>query len=95
MGEEEDHPRECGEKGGNAKICQQSAGSPPQMRGKVVPYIMGFPPFRITPANAGKRLTYKHSITQSKACQYGARPSPVKAGAARRARRARRSLPRG
>ena len=53
-----DHPRTCGEKIGRASSCLFCLGSPPHMRGKVVP-IFGQPAEDgITPAHAGKSFQY-------------------------------------
>ena len=53
----QDHPRGCGENL-HPRVCGQSnAGSPPRMRGKLIPYTIPISKYRITPADAGK--TYK------------------------------------
>ena len=50
-----DHPRPCGEKIPPEWHGMVRLGSPPPMRGKVVPpYALTYVP-RITPAHAGKR----------------------------------------
>ena len=51
-----DHPRVCGEKfRAYAKIWNEW-GSPPRMRGKVIPCLLSLNHERITPAYAGKRI---------------------------------------
>ena len=50
----QDHPRLCGEKVCNFASGQQQVGSPPPMRGKVLPPVLIFAFQRITPAYAGK-----------------------------------------
>ena len=56
-----DHPRVCGEKELRQAIAVQHIGSPPRMRGKVLPdrgRVLGV---GITPAYAGKRLKRSRS----------------------------------
>ena len=50
----EDHPRLCGEKSTLDRIRRSKLGSPPPMRGKVLPICILFFHERITPAYAGK-----------------------------------------
>ena len=50
-----DHPRVCGEKYSFVASPNASGGSPPRMRGKVLPTEAQFVEKRITPAYAGKR----------------------------------------
>ena len=52
----QDHPRVCGEKLSPALEKSPSRGSPPRMRGKVLPRAVLGPASGITPAYAGKRL---------------------------------------
>ena len=49
-----DHPRVCGEKKYPAFWICSSKGSPPRMRGKVLPPVQPVPRVGITPACAGK-----------------------------------------
>ena len=49
-----DHPRVCGEKWRKAVKTEQLTGSPPRMRGKVLPRAVLGPASGITPAYAGK-----------------------------------------
>ena len=56
-----DHPRVCGEKCPGRQPSSALWGSPPRVRGKVFFCAKSFPPFRITPACAGK--------SQAEACQ--------------------------
>ena len=49
-----DHPRACGEKETENVSTHHRIGSPPRMRGKVVPLEGVVPDNRITPAHAGK-----------------------------------------
>ena len=55
-GQEEDHPRLCGEKCHHCALKKVLPGSPPPMRGKVVVSIRGTGEGRITPAYAGKSI---------------------------------------
>ena len=55
--ESQDHPRACGEKPGNVSGAHNVAGSPPRMRGKVLPPLQCGLYLGITPAHAGKRGT--------------------------------------
>ena len=50
----QDHPRTCGEKESSKEKTGQQEGSPPHMRGKVVPSPDIIPANGITPAHAGK-----------------------------------------
>ena len=49
-----DHPRACGENDSFTGITLSIRGSPPRMRGKLLPAGVGAFPVRITPAHAGK-----------------------------------------
>ena len=49
-----DHPRRCGENLWRWKLDLESAGSPPQVRGKLVDIVVWVVGLRITPAGAGK-----------------------------------------
>ncbi len=49
-----DHPRVCGEKQGVPAVAGRNLGSPPRMRGKVLPLLHSPHPPGITPAYAGK-----------------------------------------
>ena len=49
-----DHPRVCGEKQGVPAVAGRNLGSPPRMRGKVLPLLHSPHPPGITPACAGK-----------------------------------------
>ena len=51
-----DHPRRCGENDNACACPAYSSGSPPQVRGKPVRFIIYRKPKRITPAGAGKTL---------------------------------------
>ena len=51
----EDHPRVCGEKGGDPESEEQKQGSPPRVRGKDAHSAGCSGAYRITPACAGKR----------------------------------------
>ena len=53
----EDHPRICGEKAVTLLASIWLPGSPPHMRGKVLPSVMEIIGTRITPAYAGKSGT--------------------------------------
>ena len=50
----QDHPRRCGENTTFGRKTQCRAGSPPQVRGKLLPHSEGLELQRITPAGAGK-----------------------------------------
>ena len=50
----EDHPRGCGENGGQKKLRPIFKGSPPRMRGKRPTKFLRCGNLRITPADAGK-----------------------------------------
>ena len=52
-----DHPRVCGEKLFRFILVLHPLGSPPRMRGKVIPVHSRSSPPRITPAYAGKSCT--------------------------------------
>ena len=49
-----DHPRTCGEKRSTGAKFLSAVGSPPHMRGKVMPIVAITLDIRITPAHAGK-----------------------------------------
>ena len=51
-----DHPRVCGEKMLTVPFSPELLGSPPRVRGKVLPMPWRVKASRITPACAGKRL---------------------------------------
>ena len=53
----EDHPRVCGEKPRCYRLKYCTLGSPPRMRGKVVPAPVEVKEAGITPACAGKSLS--------------------------------------
>ena len=55
-----DHPRACGENTTGSSVSPSSRGSPPRMRGKLLPVDKLFNRFGITPAHAGK--TEVHSV---------------------------------
>ena len=57
-----DHPRRCGENRQAATTSGGINGSPPQVRGKLIPYILFETYCRITPAGAGK--TYYRRMVQ-------------------------------
>ena len=57
----EDHPRLCGEKGGEDQRCTLGIGSPPPMRGKVCVSDTLHQEKGITPAYAGKRYRSRYS----------------------------------
>ncbi len=60
-----DHPRECGEKAMRFIPTSLRTGSPPRVRGKVVPCVMLAAVSGITPASAGKRtrlVLYVHNL---------------------------------
>ena len=56
-----DHPRVCGEKQTAMEVTEKQVGSPPRMRGKVLPIAFAPAPTRITPAYAGKRGFVLHN----------------------------------
>ena len=56
LGAKRDHPRLCGEKFRHVASKGYTLGSPPPMRGKVVPVGVVTVSTRITPAYAGKSL---------------------------------------
>ena len=60
-----DHPRVCGEKFDNPKIVYSEKGSPPRMRGKARGTLMQSLRPRITPAYAGKRITFPIPVFSS------------------------------
>ena len=51
-----DHPRRCGENGVTHLKLFTSLGSPPQVRGKLVTFILKALSWGITPAGAGKTI---------------------------------------
>ena len=52
----QDHPRVCGEKLAMLDEIYHAMGSPPRVRGKVLPLLVLLPVVGITPACAGKRF---------------------------------------
>ena len=54
LGDDEDHPRPCGEKKKGMWSAMLERGSPPPMRGKGVSDMLKAWYARITPAHAGK-----------------------------------------
>ena len=50
----EDHPRGCGENSSQFAPQGRTQGSPPRMRGKLIPFGLCYRFVRITPADAGK-----------------------------------------
>ena len=50
----QDHPRRCGENIPTMQLKNSTAGSPPQVRGKLFDFLAGCVNRRITPAGAGK-----------------------------------------
>ena len=50
----QDHPRRCGENQDVSATSRKTAGSPPQVRGKLFHPNVSYVPPRITPAGAGK-----------------------------------------
>ena len=59
LGDNEDHPRLCGEKTETTLSAQTALGSPPPMRGKGHLQLMNPQPAGITPAYAGKSRQHK------------------------------------
>ena len=59
-GDNQDHPRICGEKVELYRIDKTEIGSPPHMRGKVMTVSARVLAARITPAYAGKSVTGFH-----------------------------------
>ena len=55
----EDHPRVCGEKNPMQMIAQFRQGSPPRVRGKAAGWRQLHTGQRITPACAGKSVSYR------------------------------------
>ena len=53
-----DHPRACGENFPHLLTLHHNLGSPPRMRGKLVPDPHTISRTRITPAHAGKTAAY-------------------------------------
>ena len=51
-----DHPRRCGENSSGFVISFLLSGSPPQVRGKLLPHLSFLSSLRITPAGAGKTV---------------------------------------
>ena len=60
-----DHPRLCGEKLLVSAEMRTAEGSPPPMRGKVVPRLYNTDLNGITPAYAGKRISWSNPWEQS------------------------------
>ena len=61
-----DHPRRCGEKHSLRCDANPRIGSPPQVRGKEVQKLRGYPRSRITPAGAGKSSVFPIHIFSAK-----------------------------
>ncbi len=61
-----DHPRVCGEKTKNTLAKYVRKGSPPRVRGKVVPTSSAVVCWRITPACAGKSFVRTGGISSLK-----------------------------
>ncbi len=57
-----DHPRVCGEQARTAQVTVYLLGSPPRVRGTVVPRLHRIEAARITPACAGNRRKGKLSL---------------------------------
>ena len=62
-GDEEDHPRGCGEKQGRAGIRAAPLGSSPRVRGKARPHAPPPTVYRIIPAGAGKSYGSRRGST--------------------------------
>ena len=60
-----DHPRLCGEKFVQNVGCTGGQGSPPPMRGKAKWAAVKTRVYRITPAYAGKSLTFLYRSDQA------------------------------
>ncbi len=58
-GQNQDHPRVCGEKDAICKSCPARQGSPSRMRGKAGWPLCGLPCIGITPAYAGKSQPWR------------------------------------
>ena len=69
----QDHPRRCGENKSKARRSRELIGSPPQVRGKLVPSHVRDAQRGITPAGAGK-------TTGSRGCIQGKRDHPRRCG---------------
>ena len=78
-----DHPRACGEKRTPDPLRVMQTGSPPRMRGKVIPTNVREGVTRITPAHAGKRPRRSETVPNTwdhpRACGEKRRPSPLSA----------------
>ena len=61
-----DHPRGCGENGITAPALVFVVGSPPRMRGKRHTTLLYRSFDGITPADAGKTVTYLHDVESAK-----------------------------
>ena len=61
-----DHPRVCGENKSIVTFVQVCKGSPPRVRGKQIKFFDGDSRDRITPACAGKTVSYIAFKTQTK-----------------------------
>ena len=88
-----DHPRGCGENPMLWGLSAYCPGSPPRMRGKLLPLVFFGSTFRITPADAGKTLVGRSQGIQSedhpRGCGENAYPSsytPVRHGSPPRMR---------
>ena len=61
-----DHPRVCGEKCAWPPGCGSLTGSPPRMRGKEASSVLCDFCRRITPAYAGKRVSIRQAVVNSR-----------------------------
>ena len=61
-----DHPRVCGEQNVATCLLVPQAGSPPRVRGTVIPQLQKPPGFGITPACAGNRSGALETLQQAK-----------------------------
>ena len=59
----EDHPRACGENLQSDCCTAAERGSPPRMRGKHTVYFMSSDKPRITPAHAGKTISFRFMLS--------------------------------
>ena len=64
--ESQDHPRRCGENNVPAGFLYSAVGSPPQVRGKRRRHQSSRVSPGITPAGAGKTVTYLHDVESAK-----------------------------
>ena len=74
-----DHPRVCGEKAALANLGAQPGGSPPRVRGKVDCKYYFTCVIRITPACAGKRLSWygERNLTEDHPRVCGEKPETL------------------